>query len=143
MVREAGPQDLALEHGGEGLAIEQAGEHVELRHDIRVAQVERPRDRRAGALDELVQTVDVLLAEPPVAVAGQHAEQALRAVLVEQRHDETGAHRLFAIWCNEVPREAHLDRPRAAVVGEAHPGNVVGLGLREPDGGDDRRALGP
>src|SRR6185295_16308504 len=65
MVRKPGPEDLPIEHGGERLAVEQAREQVELRYDVRLAEVERSRDRRARALHEVVQPVDVLLAETP------------------------------------------------------------------------------
>ena len=141
VVREPRAEDLASDDLRKRLPVEQVREHVELRHDVGVAQVERPRNRGARSLDERLEPVDVLLAEAPVAVARQDAQQALRLVAGEERHDEPRAHRLLSLGCHEIARERDLDRTRAAVVGEPQPGDVVRLGLRQPDRRDDRGAL--
>ena len=94
-----------------------------------------------ATLDEAVERVDVLLAEAAAAVARQDAEEALRRLVAEERHHEAGADGRQPLGRDEVARERDLDRPCAPVVGEAHPRDVVGLGLGEADRRDDRRAV--
>ena len=73
---ETRPSDLVIEDGLEGVVVVEPGEQVELGHHVGLAQVERPRDRRAGARHELVERGDVVLAEPAALVTGEDAEEA-------------------------------------------------------------------
>ena len=59
----------------------------------------------------------------------------------EERQHEPGPDGIQALRADEVAGERDLDRPRAPVVGEAHPRDVVRLGLRQPDRRDDRRPV--
>ncbi len=105
------------------------------------AEVQGACDRRSGGLHELVERVDVVLAESTSLVPGQDAEEALRPVLTEERQDEPGPDGIQSFRPDEVAGECDLDRPRAPVVGEAHPRNVIRLRLRQPDRRDDRRPV--
>ncbi len=73
-------------------------------------------------------------------LAREHPEEALRVPFVEKRHHEPAADRRRAVRRGEVAGERHLDRPGAAVVREAHPRDVVRLGLGQADGRHHRRA---
>ncbi len=117
------------------------GQRIELGHGIRLVQLERGLEREARSVDDVLERRDVLLAEPAVGCARQDGEHPRIRLLAKKRDGEPRADRLAAGRCLGLAVERDLQRPRAAVVGDAHASDLRDLGLGQPDRRENRLAL--
>jgi hypothetical protein len=96
-------------------------------------------DRRRGAVRELLELADVVLAEAPALVARVDGEVADPAAGLLERHREPAPHEPLRRGLLGVVEIGHLDRPRPRAVGRAR--DRVGAVRREPAGRHGRPAL--